>query len=412
MRILIDQGGRDLQNMGDLAMLQSCVMRLSWQWPEAEFMVLTEPTVDLAAHVPDAISVRPTSDYQLTRLLPRRYRSRCQAVPYLWGRVSRSRRPPPSRPCTSLQAVRTADVVVAAGGGYLTDVFRWHAAGVLGLLSLAQRLGKPTAMFGQGIGPLSQRMLSAQARAVLPKLAVLSLREGGMSRDLALSLGARPDAVTVTGDDALELVGGDGITDGDALGINVRLARYAGVDLAAAAVVGDVVVREAVARHAPIVALPVARREFEGDLRVIRSVLPAGQPDVKLDMRDLDNPQALAASAASCRAIVTGSYHAAVFGLAQGVPTVCVTKSVYYDNKFAGLQRFYPGTCSVISLDSANFADRLRAAIDQAWHLPAPLRAAARDATIRQRDAGREAYAAFRSAAEKTLQPSLPTAKA
>jgi colanic acid/amylovoran biosynthesis protein len=409
MRILVDQSGRHLRNMGDLAMLRSCVMRLSWQWPEAEIMVITDPTADLAAHVPDAISVRPTSDYQLIRHLPRRYRSRWQAVPYLSGRVSLGRMPP-SRPCTSLQAVRAADVVVAAGGGYLTDVFRWHAAGVLGLLSLAQRLGKPTAMFGQGIGPISERKLRAQARAVLPKLAVLSLREGGMSRDLALSLGARPDAVTVTGDDALELVEGDGIPDGDALGINVRLTRYAGVDLAAAALVGDVVVREAVARRAPIVALPVASGEFEDDLRAIRSVLPAGAPDVKVDMRHLNTPRALADSAASCRVIVTGSYHAAVFGLAQGVPAVCITRSAYYDNKFAGLQSFFPGACSVISLDSINFSNRLRAAIDQAWRLPAPLRVAARDATIRQRDAGREAYATFRSAAEKMLQPSLPIA--
>lgn len=387
-------------------MLQSCVMRLSWQWPEAEIMVITQRTADLAAYLPDAISVRRTSDHQSIRLLPPAYRRQwLTTVPYLSGRVSQGRMPP-SRPCTSLQAVRAADVVVAAGGGYFTDIFRWHSAGVLGLLSLAQRLGKPTAMFGQGIGPISQRVLRAQARAVLPKLSVLSLREGGMSRDLALSLGARPEVVTVTGDDALELIGGDRTLDGHALGISVRLARYAGVDLATAAVVGDVVVREAAARRAPIVALPVARREGESDLRAIRSVLPAGQPDVKVDIRDLNNPQALAVSAASCRAIVTGSYHAAVFGLAQGVPAVCVTKSVYYDNKFAGLQSFFPGVCSVISIDSANFADRLRAAIDQAWRLPAPLRVAARDAATRQRDAGREAYATFRGAVEKTLRPS------
>ena len=113
---------------------------------------------------------------------------------------------PAGRPRTAVQAVLAADLVVASGGGYLTDTWWWHAAGVLSLLSLAQRLGKPTAMFGQGIGPMDQPALRAQARSVLPGLARLGLRESVAGRDLAVALGARPGALAVTGDDALELV--------------------------------------------------------------------------------------------------------------------------------------------------------------------------------------------------------------
>ena len=118
-------------------------------------------------------------------------------------------------------------------------------------------------------------------------------------------------------------------------------------------------------------------------------------------MRDLTTPQDLIASTASCHTIVTGSYHAAVFGLAQGVPTVCVTKSSYYDGKFSGLHSLFPDACSVISLDLPDFADRLRVAIHQAWQLPAPVRAAARERAAELRDAGRAAYGQFRVAVEK-----------
>ena len=202
MRILVDQGCYELLNMGDVAMLQSCVQRLMQQWPAADIMVIARAGSDLPVYCPGTSMVERVSGRRFARLLPGRYRPVWYSVtPYLSGWLG-SGWAPRSQPLTALQAVRAADLVVAAGGGYITDTWRWHATGVLGTLSLAQRLGKPTAMFGQGIGPVRQRMLRVQARAVLPKLRILGLREGGMSRDLALSLGARPEALTITGDDA------------------------------------------------------------------------------------------------------------------------------------------------------------------------------------------------------------------
>jgi polysaccharide pyruvyl transferase WcaK-like protein len=403
MRILVDQGCYELLNMGDVAMLQSCVQRLSQQWPSADIMVVAHASADLTAYCPDAMSVGRVSGQQLARFLPCRYLPVWQSTaPYLSGRLRRGRTLR-SQPHTALQAVRAADVVVAAGGGYVADTWRWHATGVLGVLSLAQRLGKPTAMFGQGIGPIQQRMLRIQARAVLPRLAVLGLREGRMGRDLALSLGAAPEAVTVTGDDALELLDDSEAAAGHGLGVNVRLAGYAGVDPAAAAVVGDVASQAAAALGAPLIALPVSRSGADADLEAIRDMLLSRHPHADVVLEDLATPQDLAAAAARCRAIVTGSYHAAVFGLAQGVPAVCVTNSQYYDGKFAGLQALFPDICFVVSLDAHDLAELLRVAIHQAWHLPAQTRAAARDTSTMLRDAGRAVYAQFRVAVEKAL---------
>jgi colanic acid/amylovoran biosynthesis protein len=258
-------------------------------------------------------------------------------------------------------------------------------------------------MFGQGIGPLRQRMLRLQARAVLPKLEVLSLREGLMSRDLAFSLGARPHSVTVTGDDALELLEDGDAAEGHALGLNMRVASYAGVDPAIAGQVGDVVSRSASSLGVPIAAIPVSRNQSDSDVRALRDLLRSRDPQVDVIIEDLATPEELAGATARCRTIVTGSYHAAVFALGQGVPAVCITRSTYYDGKFAGLRELFPDTCSVVSLLDRYFADRLDAAIMQRWHTTSESRATAREAGANQRAAGREAYRQFRIAAEKTL---------
>lgn len=418
VRILVDQSGYDLLNIGDVAMLQSCVARLRRQWPTAEIMVITHAPGRLASYCPGTLAIgRTFADLPFFRLLPRKPRLVFEqlwkmAAPYCWGRLGyrqASRRlgygqVQRRRPRTPIQAVQAADLVVAGGGGYVTDTWWWHAAGVLSLLSLAQRLGKPTAMFGQGIGPVRHRPLRAQAGAVLPKLTVLGLREGRTGPGLALSLGVPPGVMTVTGDDALELIGDTAAAEGKALGVNVRVAGYAGVDAAAAAAVGDLVLAVAAALEAPVVALPVSRYTADADIRALLA-LPHGRTPNRTDivLTDIASPAALVSATASCRAIVTGSYHAAVFGLAQGVPVVCLAKSSYYHAKFDGLRALFPGACFMVSLDAADCAVSLSSAIRQAWDLPAAARAAARDTAIRLRDAGREAYAQFRAEVENPV---------
>ena len=98
------------------------------------------------------------------------------AAPYLPGRLTRREFAGPPR--TAIQAVREADLVVASGGGYVTDTVvvarGWRAEPAV---ALAQRLGKPTAMFGQGIGPMQRACAARTARGVAPGLAVFGLRD-------------------------------------------------------------------------------------------------------------------------------------------------------------------------------------------------------------------------------------------
>lgn len=407
MRILVDQSGYDLLNIGDVAMLQSCVTRLKSQWPEAEIMVITREPRRLQSYCPGTIAIWQTlTDRPLFHLLPPKSQAVSEqawkmVAPYFSGRL-RYKRVKQGGTLTAIQAVQEADLVVASGGGYLTDTWWWHAAGVLSLLSLAQRLGKPTAMFGQGIGPVGQRRLRAQASTVMPKLKVIGLREAQMGQDLTLSLGASPKAVVVTGDDALELIDDTNVADGDALGVNVRVSGYAGVEAALATAVGELVVEAATALKAPIVGLPVCRYASEADIVALRALLHRRNDRADIVLNDIAFPKDLVSAASSCRAIVTGSYHAAVFGLAQGVPAVCLTNSSYYDAKFNGLQALFPGACFVIPLDASDWPARLHATISQAWCLPAPARTVARDSAVYLRNTGREAYARFRVEVENS----------
>jgi polysaccharide pyruvyl transferase WcaK-like protein len=321
------------------------------------------------------------------------------AGPYLSNRF-RSGKPAKDQPSTAIKAVAAADLVVASGGAYVTDTWWWHAAGVLSLMALAQRLGKPTAMFGQGLGPIDQRGLRMQARSVLPHLTFLGLREDQTGQALARSLHIPPSIMAITGDDALELVDETGAASGKALGLNIRVANYANVNLTEAAAMCNLVSEAAATLNAPIVALPVSRHAADAD--VLQTLLRRRQNPADVDLDDIESPHALSAGAARCRAIVTGSYHAAVFGLAQGVPAVCLSRSPYYDAKFRGLHAQFPGACFVVPLEAWEKSDLVRSSIYRAWHLSNSARNAAYATAAKLRSAGREGYAQFRAAVEKT----------
>ena len=401
MRILVDHDGYDLLNLGGVGMLQGCITRLLQQWPDAEIKVIAHAPERLEQYCPGAAPIgRTFADAPYVQVFPRKVRLASEqlwriAGPPLCDRLGRDDRGD-GWPRTAIEAVRWADVVVAAGGGYLTDTWWWHAAGVLSLLSSAQGLGKPTAMFGQGIGPLHGRALRVSASRILPRLAALGLREDVTGLGLALACGARPDVITVTGDDAIEVIPEAASGEASALGFNIRAANYSGIDPETSATVGACVVGAARCLRAPIVGLPVSRYANSCDLAAISECLERGQQGIDVALPDLSSPAELASAAASCRALVTCSYHAAVYGLAQGVPAVCLSKSRYYDVKFAGLSALFPHACQVVSLAGHDAASRLRQAILLAWFLPAAIRSAARDAAARQRQSGRAAYERFR----------------
>ncbi|NJR75723.1 MAG: polysaccharide pyruvyl transferase family protein [Scytonema sp. CRU_2_7] len=93
-----------------------------------------------------------------------------------------------------------------------------------------------------------------------------------------------------------------------------------------------------------------------------------------------------------CRVVVTGSYHAGVFALAQGIPIMGLAKSEYYADKFLGLADQFGVGCEVIFLHEQEFATKLVDSIDRALESAEQLRPQLLEAAKEQVELGHTAY--------------------
>ena len=298
------------------------------------------------------------------------------------------------RPCTShfLDALHSADLVAFVGGGNLTDAFAFGAQFFLQTLHLAAQIGKPTVMFGQGMGPIAAGSLRQAAGAILPHADMIAVREALTGPSLLHSLGVRRERVVVTGDDAIELAYAarpDAV--GDALGVNVRLSDYSGVGMRDLPSIRQALSCTALRRGVELVPAPI-NWGIDPDMPSIRRLLRGVVAE-----SDMGDPPCSSTSAITrigrCRAVVTGSYHAGVFALSQGIPAVCLARSGYYVDKFNGLRDMFGAGCEVVSMDVPDFTGILSAAIEQALSEAVAVRGPLHEAARRQMAAAEEACA-------------------
>jgi colanic acid/amylovoran biosynthesis protein len=258
-------------------------------------------------------------------------------------------------------------------------------------------------MFGQGIGPITDRALRRIAADVFRKLNVLAVRERRASTDELASLGVPLDQVTITGDDAIELAPASPPADGSGLGVNLRIAKYADVAADVAPTVGRILRRVADEVNAPLLPLPVRLPPLKGDdVEAVRQLFPDGGVDTSAAER-MDLPGDLVAEAARCRVVVSGSYHSAVFALAQGVPVVGLAVSRYYREKLTGLAEQFGAGAEVVSVDDADLDRTLPEAIRRLWTAAPAVRAPLLAAAERQRQLSRAAYDRFFDLVESRL---------
>ncbi len=199
----------------------------------------------------------------------------------------------------------------------------------------------------------------------------------------------------MTGDDALELADPTAPVTEPLIGVNLRVTAYAGVTDASAAVVGRTL-RECARRHdAGLLGLPVSLAPGAADADAVRRSLEAERPASRLVVPDIHTAADLSAAAGRCRVVVSGSYHAAVFALGRGVPTVALSGSAYYDAKLGDLAALFPHLSWLVPLGRDDTADLLAAAVAAAWDVGDEVRADARDRAAHQVRLGRELYARF-----------------
>jgi polysaccharide pyruvyl transferase WcaK-like protein len=382
MHILIDSGSYHCGNVGDVAMLQAALERLRGLWPQASIGVVTNAPAALASccsgvqPVPVAGRIAFVTDRflgRVDRLLPRRVSHTLAATEarlrHQWPAVVASMigskralalRPDHAAPRAYVDALKGADLVLVTGAGVFTDAFADNAMGVLATLEYAAEWNIPTAALGQGLGPVGNRALLMRMAEVLPRVDLIAVREERESVRLLESAGVSRHRIVVTGDDAIEMANRSAVAEtGRAIGVNIRVASM--IDSVGSAL------RAAAGRlRACLVSVPIAYHSDCSDGAAIQQLM-VSDADGAPSAVGLEQPVAVISRISRCRIMVTGSYHGAVFALAQGIPVVAIAGSQYYVNKFAGLAQLFDGGCEIVMIDAPDAEVALEGAINRAW---------------------------------------------
>ncbi len=415
MRILVEPSDYVLRNAGDTAMLYAAVTRVAGLWPDASIQVLTDEPDQLLQYAPHVspLSGAGRSAWHSERLLSksRLWRSLHldddrsarleRELRWHWpGAFIRLRRRYGvlTREVDEfLAAVARADLVIVAGMGGITDAFREYAHDLLDTLSLAQRYGAATVMVGQGIGPISSTDLWTRTGDVFRHLDFISLREGHSGLPLLRRLEVSPDRIMVTGDDGIEVsFRARREEPGNGLGINLRAASYSEIGSDVVDQIGALV-RSSASRHrAPLVAVPISGVPGEEDMVTIARM--AGGDGVA-DTARVPTWIDVVKGIGDCRVLVTGSYHAGVFALAQGIPTIGIARSQYYVDKFIGLASQFGDGCRAIRIEE-EWTAALSDTIDDFWARADDLRPGLLEKAKEQIALGQSAYERIRRVVE------------
>ena len=223
-----------------------------------------------------------------------------------------------------LPALRSTDLLLSGGGSLLQDVTSAHGIFYyLGVVRLAQMLGKKTMFIAQGIGPLVRPRSRRLVAAVANRLDAVTVRDAD-SAALLRTLGVRKPPIEVTADPALLLAPAHAYEPLKGGSFGVALRPWQGHDA---------------------LALQVAEA-CRQPLAECRALLFAMQPETdKLPMeqfgqkwrqvnRVVDSPSGLASllpNLGCCQMVVGMRLHALILAAACGVPSVALS----YDPKVA-----------------------------------------------------------------------------
>jgi polysaccharide pyruvyl transferase WcaK-like protein len=396
MNILIENGCYDLLNFGDIAMLQVTVARLNSLRPGSSIAVITDTPDRLAKYVPNASPIAANGrqiwfkdrkliggfDRVLPDILVRLFSKLWRQIRHRWPRLARgliefnARHRPADvdQMNTFLETLLQADMLVVSGGGNINDEFMAYAMTLLDVLEMSTQYGVPTVMFGQGIGPVDNPKLRARAKAVLPLVDFIAVRENLTSPSILKSLGVKEEQIIVTGDDAVELAYNCRSAKlGKNIGANLRVSAYSNVNNGHVELIRKALVAAALEYNVKLIGLPISLYNDSSDVEVLGRLLK-GYSDGSDSGQTLDSPREVIEKINSCRIVVTGSYHSAVFALSQGTPVVALSNSAYYKHKFLGLSEQFGRGCKVLFLDDGNLAQKLAARIDATWRSAEQLR--------------------------------------
>lgn len=385
MKLLLEHSGYHLANLGDSAMLAATHLRISRECPGAEMMVPVTDNANLSKVSPQ---LTPLVDYVDDR---DSWISQQTDKAHRWsggtiGKALRKIRGAQSHSIKTstlprelwktenlraidqpwVQHIREADLVIACGGGYFCDDHFFHAQRIALSLAIARAHGIPTALLGQGLGPIvfdETRHVLTQA---LRGAHAVALREAASGPEIIRTLNL-DIPLTVTGDDALGLLPQPLLPDADpptAMALNIRAAPYAGVSHEIARQICTLVHEIARDHQCELLPIPITTNEGESDLDSLVG-LDATPPQPVSYATVTEHVNSTLQALAQARILVTGSYHAALFAAVSGVPVIALAANQYYQGKFTGLAGQFPNHPILICTPDQITRQRIKAVIEQ-----------------------------------------------
>ena len=405
-RILIQSGSYELENLGEQAMIRSAIGRIRDRLPGAVFAVVARNCDALRALAPDAecVPVENKGEWKVVRSLYLAIRKRFPAAdPFLRAHLRQffhSLLRLKARQLINRDILGKTDFMIVSGGGYFNDVFAAQAWSSLERIRAADSLGIPFAIVGLGLGPLADPALRGAAKELFPRARIIGVRDREASPRLLRELGVSDVNVFVTGDDAVEDAWRGRAADiGNGIGVNLRVAPYAGTSVEHIAAIREGLITAVAATRGVLIPLPICiaeSAESSSDFDVAQDVI-SGVAGARRNTVAPPSVSDLTALVSTCRVVITGSYHCAVFALSQGIPAVCIHNSEYYLTKFQGLKDLFGSGCRLISMSSDSFSRTLATVTLETWNDAPSLRPALIVAAEKQIDAGRRAYATLSS---------------
>lgn len=409
MRLLIDQGGYLFANLGDWAMLQVTIRRIRKLFPQAQLRVMTRTAellvrsgenaaplttkarakaIGREAALPLVGRVLPELEWQVQRRFP----GLAGRLAQTWSLVSAEQRRGVRE---YLECLRECDAVITSGGGFLADEFPRPAEAICREFCLAQDMGKTTAMFGIGLGPIETPELKRWCSRALPRLSYISVREDIASPGILKRLGMPAEKMCVTGDDAIEVayeMRGESL--GTGVGVNLRLNQHSQLSVSALGRLRDRIIEFAQAKRAELVPCPIAFFPKYNDAQALVDTFGSGHGIGDGGM-SIHTPQDVLGQTNRCRIMITGSYHPAVFALSQGIPTILLGRSPYYLLKHRGLVAQFGEGSRIIAMDEDGWERKLAEAMAELWAQAEGLRPGLLDQARRQIALSEQAYSRF-----------------
>jgi len=260
------------------------------------------------------------------------------------------------RPTLLLPAIARCDMFLSGGGSLLQDVSSAHSIFYyLGIVKMAQMLGKKTMFIAQGIGPLNLPRSRKLVAAVANKLDAVTVRDPA-SASLLREIGVTGPPIEVTADPALLLSTPGVPRSGNSFGVALR--PWHGQDNLGAQVAAACI--SSLGGQKPLLLpmqdasdRPLAERFAEGWL---------GQQNAATLCSTTDGLNPLLSIIAECDMMVGMRLHALILAAAAGVPSAALS----YDPKVSAFMQASGQSDAVYDLNTPNF-NALQALLSRVW---------------------------------------------